>query len=67
MNKLKLSLALLIIVFSNTVMACPNCAGSTDARDKYTVAILSCFILLTYVPFYLIFKKASKIKKTDKL
>ena len=42
------------------VMACPNCAGSTNGKDKYTVAILGIFILLTYVPFYILFNLAKK-------
>jgi len=57
MNKL---LILSTILAGQVLVACPNCAGSENAADKYTVYILSAFIVLTYVPFYLLFKMASK-------
>ena len=55
---------LALIVFSSTASACPNCAGSDNAADKYTIYVLAVFILLTYIPFYIIFKTAAK-KKQD--
>jgi uncharacterized membrane protein len=48
-------------------LACPNCAGSSNAKDKYTVVILGIFILLTYIPFYILFNltKRSKMKNMN--
>ena len=57
MNKL---LFLLTIFAGQVLVACPNCAGSENAQDKYTVYILAGFIVLTYIPFYLLFKLATK-------
>jgi len=37
-------------------MACPYCAGSTEGGGKYTVIILSVFIALVYIPFYVLFR-----------
>lgn len=50
----------LTVLASQLILACPNCAGSENAQDKYTVYILAAFIVLTYIPFYLLFKMASK-------
>ena len=50
----------LTILASQVLLACPNCAGSENAQDKYTVYILAAFIVLSYIPFYLLFKMASK-------
>jgi hypothetical protein len=60
MNNLKFFLFFIFVTVPSFVMACPNCAGSTNGKDKYTVAILSIFILLTYVPFYILFNLAKK-------
>jgi hypothetical protein len=48
------------MIVPSLVMACPNCAGSANGKDKYTVAILGIFILLTYIPFYILFNLAKK-------
>lgn len=60
---------ILVIILSTLlpalVLACPNCAGSDNAQDKYTVYILAGFIILTYIPFYLLYKTAFKHKKKD--
>lgn len=50
-------------LYSTCVMACPNCAGSTNSKDKYTVLILALFIIFTYIPFSILFKLATKRKK----
>ncbi len=47
------------------VMACPYCAGASDASDKNTWWILAVFIALTYIPFYLLFKKAFKKRNKE--
>ncbi len=50
-------------------MACPYCAGSTEGGGKYTVVILSVFIALVYIPFYvlfrMVFKEGAKAKDID--
>lgn len=54
--------ALLLMTLSITAWACPGCAGSDMGKDKtpWTLIILSIFILLTYIPFYMIFKATKK-------
>lgn len=54
-----------ILFFSSVAMACPNCSGSDNAVDKYTVVILGVFILLTYIPFYLFFKFCRKYSNVN--
>lgn len=49
------------IMAGQILLACPNCAGSENASDKYTVYILGIFVLLIYIPFYLLFKLAFKM------
>jgi len=43
-----------------TVWACPNCHQSVSDSNKppYTLIILGVFILLTYIPFYILFSAA---------
>lgn len=44
-------------------MACPGCAGSMDDPYKGNIVyILGGFILLTYIPFYLIYRTIIKNK-----
>jgi hypothetical protein len=47
-----------------SLLACPACAagdaGSKINQTPYTVIILGCFILLTYIPFYFLFRAAKK-------
>lgn len=43
------------------VMACPSCMGSMDdPKSGNLVYILGGFIVLTYIPFYLIYKTIIK-------
>lgn len=59
MNKLLVSLFFAIISLSS--LACPGCAGSMeDPKNNYIVAALCIFILLTYIPFYLIYRTIIK-------
>ena len=55
---------LLLILSPTLALACPACAGgAANAKinqTPYTVIILGCFILLTYIPFYFIFRAAKK-------
>ena len=62
MNSKIFSLFISLFIQMN-VWACPTCAGSGNNKaDVNTVIILACFILLTYVPFYLIFRLIKKYK-----
>jgi hypothetical protein len=52
------------LIYSQIIMACPYCAGSDgNEGDQYIVYVLAGFIILTYVPFYIIFKMAHKKRK----
>ena len=55
----KILFFLLITLISQSLLACPYCAGSTEGGGKYTVVILSVFIALIYIPFYVLFKMAA--------
>lgn len=54
--------SLIILLIPLTVWACPNChvGVSDDAKPPYTLMILGAFIVLTYIPFYILFKAAKK-------
>ena len=59
--KTKFFLLLASIFTQVNLWACPTCAGSGNNKaDVNTVIILACFIVLTYVPFYLIFRLIKK-------
>lgn len=46
--------------------ACPTCAGSMDDPQGYKlVVILGVFILLCYIPLFILFKMAFKNRKTN--
>jgi hypothetical protein len=65
MTKLLTSLFIFISSISTT-WACPGCAGSmNNPGDANLVYILSGFILLTYIPFYLIYRTIVKYRHTD--
>lgn len=52
---------LLFLFFSDVVFACPGCAGSMEnSKDNYVVLILAIFILLTYIPFYFLYRMIIK-------
>jgi hypothetical protein len=51
------------MLFVEVSMACPGCAGSMDDPYKGNIVyILGGFILLTYIPFYLIYRTIIKNK-----
>jgi hypothetical protein len=51
-----------------SALACPSCAGSmNNPKEKYIVYILGGFILLTYIPFYLIYRTIIKHRHADQL
>lgn len=51
-----------MVLFSTQfALACPMCAGSDlNPADKYLVHILGGFIILTYIPFFLLYKMVIK-------
>ena len=61
MIKHKLFLFFILFLCQVNLWACPTCAGSGNNKaDVNTVIILGCFIILTYIPFYLIFRLIKK-------
>jgi hypothetical protein len=46
----------------SSAWSCPNCAGGTvkDGKPPYTLIILSSFVLLIYIPFFILFRAAKK-------
>jgi hypothetical protein len=49
------------MMLSTAVLACPNCHASiNNGKPPYTIIILGVFILVTYIPFYLLFRAAKK-------
>ena len=58
---IKALLSCLLMVWSTVVLACPNChAAINDGKPPYTIIILGVFVLVTYIPFYLLFRAAKK-------
>lgn len=54
-------ISLFFIFMSDVLLACPTCMGSDpNSNDSRVVYILSGFILLTYIPFYFIYKTIIK-------
>ncbi|OIQ18580.1 MAG: hypothetical protein BM556_10015 [Bacteriovorax sp. MedPE-SWde] len=52
---------LLLILFTDFVMACPGCAGSmNNPKDARLVWILIIFIILIYIPFYILYRTIIK-------
>lgn len=55
--------ALIFLAVTDFAFACPSCIGSMeDTKYGNIVYILGGFILLTYIPFYLIYKTVIKNK-----
>jgi hypothetical protein len=50
-----------LLLFADYVLACPGCAGSMgNEKDARLVYILAGFIVLTYVPFYVLYRTIVK-------
>jgi hypothetical protein len=56
---MKLLTVLFSIFLIDTALACPGCIGS-NPKDQYLVYILGGFILLTYIPFFFLFRMIKK-------
>ena len=54
--------AFLLLVFTVTAWACPGCDSAAAAKNQppYTLYILGGFILMTYIPFYILFRATKK-------
>ena len=54
--------SLFLILFSVAALACPNCYDTVgDPKGlPWHLIIVGGFILLTYVPFYILFRAAKK-------
>lgn len=60
---MKSFLIILYLIVNSSVLACPGCVGSMDdPKMGNIVPILAGFIVLTYIPFYLIYKTIIKNK-----
>lgn len=58
---MKLIITILSILVFNIAVACPGCAGSmNNPKDGTLVWILCGFIILTYIPFYIIYRTIIK-------
>lgn len=52
---------LFIFLFSEALLACPTCIGSgNNPKAANIVYILGGFIVLTYIPFFLIYRTIIK-------
>lgn len=58
---------LILLFFINfSIWACPACAGSMqNESDKYIVVALGVFILLTYIPFYILYSTIIKNRNVN--
>ncbi len=67
---IKFLLLVIISLFPMFALACPACAGGNPGADgtkpPYTLIILGIFILLTYIPFYFLFRAAKKYDPQNK-
>ncbi|MBY0515942.1 MAG: hypothetical protein K2P81_03465 [Bacteriovoracaceae bacterium] len=55
----KILAVLFMMLVSVSALACPYCQGAAK-KPPYTLYIIGGFVLLTYVPFYLLFRSAKK-------
>ena len=52
--------------FNIPSLACPACAGSMqNESDKYIVVALGVFVLLTYIPFYILYSTIIKNRNVN--
>lgn len=59
--KRALSLFLFSSFFVTDLLACPYCAGNTQGgKDSNTTLVLAGFILLIYIPFFIIYRMVKK-------
>lgn len=63
-----LTLITFIFLISDSVWACPGCAGSMDKSGSYTkiTYVLMVFIALTYIPFSILYGMIIKNRNFNK-
>lgn len=63
---IKTLITFVLFLFPMTLLACPACAGGAVGQKTTgvpsTVIILGCFIIATYIPFYLLFRAAKRFE-----
>ena len=61
-----LSAFFVAIILNTPAWACPACAGSMqNESDKYIVVALGVFVLLTYIPFYILYSTIIKNRNVN--
>jgi len=64
MNKL----IFFFLYFPTSVLACPYCSGASDNKsDVRTTIVIFVFIALTYIPYYLIFRKIWQYRNSNQV
>jgi len=52
--------ALLMTFYSVASWACPYCNNMSKDKTPYALIAVGVFILITYIPFYILFRAAKK-------
>jgi hypothetical protein len=57
------------LFFTTVLLACPMCGGELEGSSNrsYMVYILGAFVLLTYIPFYMLYKTVYKYRNINKI
>lgn len=54
------------LMLNFNLWACPSCAGSMqNESDKWIVVALGVFVLLTYIPFYILYSTIIKNRNVN--
>lgn len=65
---MKATLATLLLLSSNILLACPYCAGSSQGgKDNNTTLILALFIAAIYIPYFIFYRLIKKHKALKEL
>lgn len=56
----KILLWILTFSFSVAAWSCPYCNSLSKDKTPYMLIVVGIFILLTYIPFYILFRAAKK-------
>lgn len=62
---MKTLIPIFLYLLSATILACPMCSGTEQEKDQYTVPILASFILITYIPYAIIFRLIKKYRHLE--
>ena len=61
---LNLTILFVMILSSSALFACPMCGGAGEVeKDQYTTFVLAGFILMTYIPYLVIFRLIKKFHR----